>query len=196
MNTSILKACFLGLLLSGCATSSKVFTDFDSQQNFNAYKTFAWMSDQPALVSGNYPVPALAQSRIGYAIKAELQNKGFEYVVEREKADFLVSFTLGARDKIKTVTETEYRVDPSAWRWGSVYYPYYYPTVRPVITERPYQFTEGSIAIDIFDNSGKRPVWHSSATKRLSKKQLQGSEEAGQAAAKALLENFPPSSNQ
>ncbi len=180
-------------LVSACSSSGKVFSDFDPNQKFDGYKTFAWASEQPGLVSGNYPVSALEKSKIGSALRSELLERGFAYSDSRDDADFLISFTLGARDKIKNRLETEYRVDPNAWRWGRMYYPYYYrDVVVPVTTRTTYQFTEGSIAVDIFDAKDKRPVWHSSAFKRLNTKDLAGSENKQRETAKALLAGFPP----
>ena len=189
------RALFLVLIcftLFACASSPKVYTDFDSGQNFNAYKTYSWLHQPPGLVSGTYPVSGMVQQRIADAIQEQLAAKGFTFIENKDNADFLVSFTLGARDKIKTRTETQYRIDPYAWRWGSMYYPYYHRATIPVTVERPYQFTEGSIAVDVFDSADKRPVWHAHASKRLSKKELEGSGEAGKTAVVTLLAGFPP----
>lgn len=188
---------FFFIALSGCASSGKVFSDFDLNQNFTQYKTFSWFGEMPGLVSGTYPVSALTKSRMKESIQAELEARGFGFTEKAADADFLVSFTLGARDKIATRHHTEYKVNPNAWRWGRAYYPhYYYPNYNrdliPVTTERTYQFTEGSIAIDIFDAADKRPVWHSSASKRLSRKELSGSQDQQADTVQLLLEGFPP----
>ena len=179
-------------LLSACANTGKVFSDYDPDQQFTNYKKFSWLSDQPSSVSGTYPVSALSKSTMTGAIKAELVERGFVFTDNADEADFLVSFTLGARDKIATRRNIEYRVDPHSWRWGRHYYPHYFPEVVPITTERDYQFTEGSIAIDIFDAKDQRPVWHSSASKRLNRKELAGSGNKQKQAVKALLDSFPP----
>lgn len=180
------------VFLSACATNSTVFSDYDPNQKFESYKRFAWSGEEPGLVSGTYPVSAIAKSKINLSIKAELEERGFIFTDDSSDADFLVSFTLGARDKIATRLDTQYRADPNAWRWGRAYYPYYFPDVVPVTVKETYQFTEGSIAVDIFDAKDNRPVWHSSASKRLSRKQLAGSENKQRETAKALLAGFPP----
>jgi hypothetical protein len=183
----------LSFIIVGCANTVKVFSDYDTSQEFGAYKSFAWSGDKPGLASGTYPVSALTKSKMRAAIEGELSARGFIMATNTNEADFLVSFTLGARDKITTRRKTEYQVDPNAWRWGRGYYPYYYSdAVIPVTTEVPYQFTEGSIAVDIFDREENRPVWHSSASKRLNKAELSGSNDKSIETAKALLEGFPP----
>ena len=182
----------LSLLISGCANSGKVFSDYDPNQNFSKYKTFAWSKPAPILVSGTYPVSQLSRSQLREAIETELEAKGFQKVSGVDQADFSVMLTLGARDKITTRTTTEYRTDPYSWRWGGGYYPHYFPNTVPVTTEIPYQFTEGSISLDIFDFSEQRPVWHSSANKRLNRKEVAGMATDQAEAAKALLDGFPP----
>lgn len=180
------------LVLCGCANTSKVFYDYDPSQQFGSYKSFSWSNDNPGLESGTYPVSALTKSNMQKAIESELLSRGFNVAKNKGEADFLVSFTLGARDKITTRRTTEYRVDPRVWRWGRAYYPHYLIETAPVTIEVPYQFTEGSIAIDIFDRHGNRPVWHSSASKRLNQSELSGHNGDPAETAKALFEGFPP----
>lgn len=179
-------------LLSGCFSSGKVFSDYDPNQSFSEYKSFAWSSTDPVLVSGTYPVAALTKVKMQNAIERELLALGFNKAQRADEADFLVSITLGARDKITIRRTTEYRTDPYKWRWGRGYYPYHFPETIPVTVETPYQFTEGSIALDIFDRRENRPVWHSNASKRLKTKELSGQTDKQAETAKALLEGFPP----
>lgn len=191
-SVKILLTVVLLALLSACASTGKVFSDFDPEQRFDGYKKFSWTSAQPGEISGTYPVSALSKSKMTKSIQAELEERGFTFVETKVDADFLVSFTLGARDQIGTRIEREYQVDPYAWRWGRGYYPHYFSEVIPVSKKVPYQFTEGSIALDIFDAADNRPVWHSSASKRLNSKELAGSQSKQRETAKALLEGFPP----
>lgn len=177
--------------MSGCASSPKIYTDYDTSQSFSSYKKIAWKQDQ-ILVSGTYPVSEYTKTKMKKAFEDELTAKGFEFVENNNDADLLLALTLGARDKIKTRRVTEYRIDPYSWRWGSAYYPYYFPDTIPVTQEVPYQFTEGSISVDFFDRADMRPVWHSNATKKLKVQDLRGVSNNQAQVANSLLEGFPP----
>lgn len=181
-------------LLSACATSSKVFTDFDPEQRFDSYKSFSWSSDEPVAVSGTYSFSELSKSRLTNSLKSELEGRGYRFVDNKNNADFLVSLTLGARDKIETRLEPGYQIDPYAWRWGRIYYPHYFHGFSAFSEKQTYQFTQGSIAVDIFDAKSNRPVFYASTSQRLTEKELSGTLSKEQETAKALLEAFPPDS--
>lgn len=181
------------VLLAGCSTTPKVFSDFDPEQSFDDYRQFAWISDNPMTVSGDRTPNPITAARLRQAIQQTLEAKGFEFVESPASADFVVAWTVGARDRVD-VRQREY-VDyyGPTWRWGYRYY-----GVRPgtgvARTEvETREYTEGSLAIDVFDVARKAPVWHGSASKRLSEQELKGdSGEAIRNAVTRILEGFPP----
>ena len=64
--------------------------------------------------------------------------------------------------------------------------PYYWPNVDVEM------YTEGMLAIDIFDNASREPVWHGWARKRILGADVANPETAINAAVSAILEDFPP----
>jgi hypothetical protein len=178
-------------LLASC-TSNRVVTDFDPNQSFKDYKSFSWVSDQPMLVEGDRDPNPLAANRLMTAIQSEFESKGYEFVSSTEDADFIVSFTVGARNKVKI---SEHKVQ----EYIGPYDPYWMraplgllPTRETTITETR-EYTEGMLAIDVFDVKNKKPVWHSAATKRLSRAELEESDqESIRGAVAAIAANFPP----
>ncbi len=179
--------------LAGCATSPRIFTDFDLQQDFAAYQTFAWIAENPITVVGDQGPNALTARRLMDNVERALTAKGYR-LADKANADFVVSLSVGARDKIE-VREVEV-VDYYGphWRWGYDYFGVIHHPRGFTRTESiQRQYAQGTLSIDIFDNQRKSPVWHASASKRLSRGELRGeSAESAKLAVAAILANFPP----
>ena len=137
--------------ITACATTPSVFTDYDSTQSFNDYQTFAWISDEPMIVSGDRGPSPLVAERLRSAIVSTLQGKGYRFVDEPGSADFVVSFTVGARDRIEIRERDVIDYYGTHWRWGYDYFGVVYPRGFPRTEVTSRQYAEGSLAIDIFD---------------------------------------------
>ena len=171
------------LMLSGCATTLKTQSDHDSSQNFSSYHTFAWMADQPMIAAPEEVarVSPLNRRRIEEAVEKELAGKGFQKVPERATADFVVSYTVGARDRLDVQSyPTPYR---GPWLWG---WPYFGHDVDVTM------YREGTLAIDVFDGKNHRPVWHGWGSKRLDESDVKHAEKLIPPAVAAVLNDFPP----
>lgn len=181
------------LILSGCAATPSVFTDFDRAQSFDNYRTFAWINDDPMTVVGDRgPNPLVAQ-RIAAAIRETLASKGYRFVTKREQADFAVSFTVGARDQLEIREREVVDFYGPHWRWGYDYFGVVRPPSFPRTEVTTRQYVEGSLAIDIFDVQRKSPVWHGNASKRLTRAEREGTDSGDIGAAVAtILAGFPP----
>lgn len=186
-------ASFLAVsLLAACATGFKATHDHDSSHDFSPYKTFAWISANPMKVGSSVQSPnPLLEPRIMRAVEADLAAKGYEQVGDAETADFVLSFTVGSRDKIKvnntypTMSVGYATAYPSHWGWGASYYCCARDTeVR--------QYTTGILAIDVFDVEEKRPVWHGVASKTINESDRKNIEATVKAAVDAILAGFPP----
>lgn len=181
------------LSIMACTTTPMVFTDSDPAQSFDAYQTFAWISDDPMIVTGDRgPNPIVAAS-LKDAIEDALAAKGYKQVADPDEADFVVAYTVGARDKIDIREREVVDYYGPHWRWGYDYFGMSYPRGFPQTQVTTRQYAEGSLAIDIFDTRLKSPVWHGSASKRLSREEMQGrGVESSRAAAQTILADFPP----
>jgi hypothetical protein len=173
------------VLAGGCATPLQPMSDYDRSQDFSKYRTFAWVSDD-ALIrpqQGGDEVSALNRRRIADAIEAELTSKGFQKVGAGAEPSFTVAYTVGSRERLDVYSYPEaYRRHP--WSWG---YPSYFGDRVDVDS-----YTEGTLAIDIFDGASKRPVWHGRASRRITQKDVEHAAELIPPAVKSILENFPP----
>lgn len=168
------------LTLSGCA-STKFTSDFDQAHDFGTYKTFAWAGESPMTVLGTTRVPPMLEPRIAREVRAELEAKGYRYVETLDQADFGVSFTVGSRSSTEVIKSPEtFWVNQTNWRWGRAYYPAYrrpvVVTAAPVtvISTEVRAYTEGTLAIDIYDVKSKAPVWHGAGTKTVSTSEVAG----------------------
>ncbi|MBK6597546.1 MAG: DUF4136 domain-containing protein [Proteobacteria bacterium] len=168
-------------LLSGCA-SLTTHTDFDRSNDFSGYRTFGWMNVDPVQeVRGETArVSPLNRQRVVAAIEQELVAKGFRRMLPGESSDFVVDYTIGARDRIEVDSyPAGYR---GPWRWG-------WPDLWREVDVRT--FTEGRLAIDIFDGRSRQPVWHGYAKRQITEADIERAEKEIPRAVAAILESFP-----
>ena len=183
-------------VLSGCASKPLVFADFDGRHDFTKAQTFSWVEDPPMLKAGNYYVSPLAEKRLTQSIRNERVAKGYQFIDDVEKADFSVLYTMGARDKIEVryYTARDYYRDRYDWGWGASYYPYYlhYPFGHGAdYYEVPHMYTEGSIAVDIFNAATRQPIFHARTSKRLSNTDIDSDGMTAVEIIGELLADFP-----
>lgn len=123
----------------------------------------------------------LNRRRIEEAIESELVAKGFVPAASRDAADFVVSYSVGARDRIDA------RSFPAPyagiWHWGRRYYG------QEVDVD---VYREGTLAIDVFDGKTHQPVWHGWASKRITDEDVKQAAQRIRAAVAAILDRFPP----
>jgi Domain of unknown function (DUF4136) len=163
------------LLLAAC-TSIRVSSDYDHRASFSNYHTYAWLPREHARSQN-----PLATRHAQEAIDAEMQKKGYSLTSDLGGADFVVDFTLSAKERLDVQSyPVAYR---GPWLWGRGYY-------GDQIDLRTYR--EGSLVIDIFDGRTHQPVWTGKATKELSQAELEHTRAPVQAATTAVLSAFPP----
>ncbi len=181
------------VVLGGCATGFEATYDHDPANDFAAYKTFAWVSEHPMKVGAVERIPSpLLESQIMVTVESALGAKGYKLISDLDSADFALSFTIGSRAEIKVDSYPSMSAGyagygyPGRWgAWGGSYYGYGSETsVR--------QYTEGMLAIDVFDVEERRPVWHGVASKKISDSDRKDAGATVQAAVDAILAGFPP----
>jgi hypothetical protein len=170
------------LLVSACATQPTGKVSFDDTHDFSDYRTFAWISEHPMRVG-----PAVADPRdsiepmIMAAIRLNLENKGFRFIDDASTPDFVVSFTVGSREKARP----EGYADPKAgthWSWGTDY--------QAGAVGATY--TQGVLAIDILDSAERRRVWHGVAARRIDEQHLEDMGPVIDSVTGSILAGFPP----
>ena len=133
----------------------------------------------------------LLEPRIMVAVEVALGDKGYTLVNDPKSADFVLSFTVGSREKIKVDSYPSMSMGysggyPGHWGWGTAYHCCASDTqVR--------QYTTGILAVDVFDVTERRPVWHGAASKTINEKDRENMEQTIKGAVDAILDGFPPS---
>lgn len=177
-------ACVAALAWLAACETLQTGSDYDRAASFAGYHTFTLMKREHRHMAN-----PLVTQRAEDAIKSYLQSRGYVYVEEPAQADFAVDFTLGSKER------TDIQSYPDPWMgpgwyggpgwWGG---PYWGNTIDV------YQYREGTLSVDIFDDKTHRPVWHGWAKKTLSRKDIENSEEPIRRAVAAVLGKFPPHS--
>ncbi len=179
-------------VLGACASTFKATHDHDSNHDFSNYETFAWISSSPMKIGQTVQAPnPLLEPRIMSALSDALAVIGYRQVDDAASADFVLSFTIGSREKIEVNSYPSMSMGhragyPGHWGWGSAYHCCASDTqVR--------QYTTGILAVDVFDVKERRPVWHGVASKTISESDRENIEQTIKAAVDAILAGFPPS---
>lgn len=178
-------ALLLGALTLSSCVSIRADSDYYAAADFSHYQRYTWVGDMPFLVPAGYDIAVspLNQRRIKDAIESELAAKGFTLAEDSNRADFAVSVTVGARDRITVETyPLRYR---GSWGWRRFGF-YYGPQVDTLA------YREGILAIDVFDQATNQPVWHGWVEKRITNSDRADAAEQIRAAVKAILRDFPP----
>ncbi len=183
---SILRLSTLAIALAACQTGIQGHHEINSGAPFDRYTSFAWISADPlvrpaiGVASGqNVRISPIMEQTIREAVDWRFLQKGYEKRLEPASADLIVSFSVGAREKIQVTSSPAragYRYGGYAGGWQS--------DVRT--------YNEGTLSIDVFDGKARQAVWHGWATKRLSRTTDQEKRTALiKEAVDAVLESFP-----
>ena len=177
------------LLLAGCATTMTATSDFDETVDFSKYRTFSWIGPNPLIRSVTQrPLSPLVEQRLMTNTRELLPARGLSFVENPAEADLLVAFTIGSRDgiRIDSIPTPWTHARPTgprrtAWRG-------YWP--GNTVTTR--QYTEGQLAVDMFDVAEARPVWHGTTGRQLTRSERESPDELLREALEAIFEKFPP----
>ncbi len=128
------------------------------------------------------PVSANLERRIMHEIRRVLSERGFRFVGEPSRADFLVAFSVGTRERVQIV-HVPGSVVGRGHRWRG------YWEDSSVHT---HSYTEGQLAIDILDVRGQRPVWHGTVAGSI-RRHREAPNVMVARFVEAILVEFPPS---
>ena len=139
----------LALSLFGACSSVTVSSDFDRDANFAAYKTYAFTKEAQEL-----PVGDINRKRILDAVASELALKGFS---QSDQPDVLIDVQIKAQQKESATATTSGGYGSGyGYRWGGGF---------STTTINVEQYVEGTLFIDMIDNTKKQLVWQGRGTK-------------------------------
>ena len=169
----------IGLFL-GCA-SWRVTTDYDPRVQFSAWKTYAWLPDQPGQSRDPRLQNDLLDARTRISIERALAQRGFDKAT-KANADFLVTYyiSLETRIDVQTLHRT-HRYSRRGWS-GAV-----------VTSTRVDQYEVGTFLLDVLEPTEWRLVWRGSTSARIRQRAdpIARSVRIDEAV-QAIMERFPP----
>jgi hypothetical protein len=140
------------ILLAGCS-SYDIKYDYDMDSNFSNFKTYKWIPRTVTNANGSAAVAqqnnTLLEKRIHSAVDTQMAAKGF--TLTEDNPDVFAVYYVGLKDKID-VTDWGYTYSGSYWGGG---------LGRNVDV---YQYTEGTLIVDLVNASDKQLAWRGSAT--------------------------------
>ncbi len=172
VRTVKLIAILLTLVVTSCA-SVRVSSDYDTQANFENYKTFAFY--KPGI--DKVEISDLDKKRILRAIESEMLAKGF---TKSTTPDLLVNIN----------TKTEKRVNVYQAGVGYGWGPWYGGMHRNVSTS-----TNGVLYIDLINAKDKQLIWQGKGVGYLTHS-AKKKDERVQVFVTKILEKYPPGINE
>ena len=174
----------IALTVAACAASTTARIDYDHANQFSSYQSFTWLSENPMKVGKAVSQPRESlQPSLMAAIRANLEANGYRYVADASSADFLLSFTVGSREKVGPEAYTsESSGVGGRGGWATAYYG----------GSAGAAYTQGVLAIDVFDASERQPVWHGVAGKRISEDDRENMTGVINEIVASILGDFPP----
>jgi Domain of unknown function (DUF4136) len=175
------------LALGGCASQPDVRVDFDRSAEFAQYKTFAFVSPLGTDRSG---YQTIVSQNLKNATQREMEARGMRLDITAPQ--LLVNFNA-------TLSE-QYRVTSMPWPsvgvgYGRGYYGYRYGMYGawPYYADPTmvYQYTEGTLNIDVVDAARRQLVWEGVVTKSVTDQDRQDVKAAIDAAVAAAFAKYP-----
>ena len=170
MKTMVLAG--VALAVAGGAWAQDVKVDYDKAANFGAIKTF---SIKLGTAWGN----EISQKRVMDEFTQALTEKGWKLAPEGQAdAEVMVHGASQTKHSLNT-----YYSGMGGYRWGGM----------GTATTTPYEYTVGTLLVDIFDAKSKSLMWRGIAQDELSDKADKNVKKLGKASEK-MFKDFPPGS--
>ena len=153
-NRVLAGALLITTFMAGCASGSKIRSDFDHSADFSRYRTYNFYADAGPERT-NYQ--SLFSQHMVTAITKEMNARGYE---KSDDPDLLVNFNAVLRDKTKVTTRSAPVSYGGYYGYRRSYYDPWFGYSHSRATETHVsQYTEGTVNIDLVDAKKKKLVW-------------------------------------
>ncbi len=168
--------------LAGCASKPVAYSDFDEETNFSSYHNFAWISQNPLFVTSPGATNPALESILKDEVRSNLTGRGFQYTSNPEEADFVIGFTVGGQDTMRTTVYSQrYR---SSWIVGGHTF--------TQIGVHSQDSTTGGIVIDVFDQAKAEKKWMGWAIQEITMNDRRFLQDTVRELVTIILAEFPP----
>ncbi|MFY2837807.1 DUF4136 domain-containing protein [Achromobacter xylosoxidans] len=137
-------------ILAACASSPAIKSDYDHQADFSRYRTFGYMSPLGTDKAG---YSTLLTERLKDATRGQMEMRG--YVYDAANPDLLVNFN----GKLQQKTQVTEAPPPSMGPYYGYRSGFYGGWPGYGWGDTVYQYTEGTLNIDLVDARRKQMVW-------------------------------------
>ncbi len=170
------------LVVGGCASGPSIFTNEDPKADFSRYTTYDFQV--PLGTDRNDGVRTPLSQYLIDAVGAELDARG--YVRQVDAPSMIVNVYLHTEEKLQTFTV------PSSGYYGHGYRSGYYGAWGGYETET-YQYTQGTLSVDLVDPSRKVLIWEGFAEGEISRKVRENLQAAVSDAVADIFAKYPHS---
>ncbi|MFY3003193.1 DUF4136 domain-containing protein [Achromobacter xylosoxidans] len=137
-------------ILAACASSPAIKSDYDRQADFSRYRTFGYMSPLGTDKAG---YSTLVTERLKDATRGQMEMRG--YVYDAANPDLLVNFN----GKLQQKTQVTEAPPPPMGPYYGYRSGFYGGWPGYGWGDTVYQYTEGTLNIDLVDARRKQMVW-------------------------------------
>ncbi|WP_420574868.1 DUF4136 domain-containing protein [Kordia sp.] len=166
------------LLVTSCI-SVRVVSDYDTEADFDTYKTFAFYKTG----IDKAEISDLDKKRILRSIEKEMIARGF---VKSQNPDLLVNIMTKANKRINVNNNA------FGWGWGGWggwgWNPWMWGGATNTVTTR----TDGVLYIDLIDTKQKELVWQGRGTGNLNSRSMERKEERIREFVAEIMKEYPP----
>lgn len=171
---------FLIAFLAACGTSGTVVrSDFDRKTDFTQYRSFGFFEK----LATDKRYETLTTEYIKTAVIREMKARGYNFV--DQDPDLLVNFNIKLKEKQRTQS-MPIAAGYYGYRWG--YYGawggYNYATYT-------YEYTQGTMNIDLVDRARKQMVWEGVAIGHISEEDFSDMETAIGTQVHEIFQKYP-----
>ena len=171
----------MAMVLSGCATGPRVYTDADPAVDFAQFKTFAFIEGAGKDAEAQYKT--LSGQRIEDAINQAMVSRGYQ--LDIHNPDLLINFHLKTQEKTRS-SPPVYMGGYYGYRSGMyVGWPGY---VEPGYID---SYTEGTLSIDLVDRQTRQMVWEGTAIARVTSAVREAPNETVRNAVASIFAKYP-----
>lgn len=168
-------------LLSACASGPTLRSDYDHQANFGKYRTFAFM--QP-LGTDKAGYTSIVTERLKSATRQQMENRGYTFTTSNP--DLLVNFNGKLQERTQVVPAPPPPGPYYGYRAG-----FYGGWPGYGWGDDVYQYTEGTLNVDLIDARQRQLVWEGVAVGEVRNLESARSEASIDQAVAQVFSQFP-----
>jgi len=146
------------LLFIASCSSLDVIYDMDQKVNFQEFKTFSFY---PWDYKNGYQMNEYDKQTIMIAIQDEMEDKGYTY--QKEGGDMVISIFVTLQGKTSYEAYNNHYGGwagyGGGWGYSGFGYGYGYGPGYSNTTVTQYNYTEGTLIIDVFSAASKKLIW-------------------------------------